>query len=84
MGEREVNVGDVARGIIYYTLLVFWLLLLTRMLTELARLAVRSWTPTGWAAGGLEVVYTATDPPYDCCARWSRTSGSAGLVWICR
>ncbi len=54
---------DVVREILYYTLLVFWLLLVARVLTELARLVARSWVPTGWAAAGLEVVYTATDPP---------------------
>ena len=54
---------DVVREILYYTLLVFWLLLVARVLTELARLVARSWVPTGWAASGLEVVYTATDPP---------------------
>lgn len=54
---------DVVREIVYYTLLVFWLLLVARVLTELARLLARSWVPTGWASAGLEVVYTATDPP---------------------
>jgi len=58
-----VNVVDVVREIVYYTLLVFWLLLVARVLTELARLLARSWVPTGWASAGLEVVYTATDPP---------------------
>jgi len=58
-----VNVVDVVREIVYYTLLVFWLLLVARVLTELAHLVARSWDPTGWAAAGLEVVYTATDPP---------------------
>lgn len=58
-----MNVVDVVREIVYYTLLVFWLLLVARVLTELAHLVARSWDPPGWAASGLEVVYTATDPP---------------------
>jgi len=79
-----VNVVDVVREIVYYTLLVFWLLLVARVLTELARLLARSWVPTGWASAGLESSTPPPTHPCGCCARSFPLSGSVGLVWICR
>jgi YggT family protein len=56
-------VVDTIRFTIYYALLVFGLLLIVRVVTELARMFLRSGAgPTGWAAAGLEFVYLVTDP----------------------
>jgi YggT family protein len=50
-------------GALYIALLVFWLLVIARLVIEFTRMFARSWFPTGVAAVGLETVYTATDPP---------------------
>jgi len=44
-------------------LLVFYLLIIARLVVETTRSFARSWRPVGAAAIGLEVVYVITDPP---------------------
>ena len=44
-------------------LLVFWLLIIARMIVETTRSFARSWRPAGVAAMAMDVVYTITDPP---------------------
>jgi YggT family protein len=44
-------------------LLVFYLLVIARLIAETTRSFARSWRPVGAAAIGLEAVYTVTDPP---------------------
>ncbi len=51
-------------GVLYYVLLVFWLLLLGRLVVELVRTFAREWRPTGGVAVVIiETVFTLTDPP---------------------
>ncbi|ATD71402.1 MULTISPECIES: YggT family protein [Gordonia] len=50
-------------GVLYYVLLVFWLLLLGRLVVELVRTFAREWRPTGVAVVIIETVFTLTDPP---------------------
>ncbi|EON31715.1 putative integral membrane protein [Gordonia terrae C-6] len=47
----------------YYILLIFWLLLLGRLVVELVRTFAREWRPTGAAVVVIEMVFTVTDPP---------------------
>lgn len=49
--------------VVYYLLFVFWLLLIARVLAEVVRSFARDWRPSGAVAVGLELVFTATDPP---------------------
>lgn len=44
-------------------LLIFYLLVLARLVVETTRSFARSWRPAGAAAIGLEAVFTVTDPP---------------------
>ena len=44
-------------------LLIFYLLIIARLVVETTRSFARSWRPVGAAAIGLEVVYVVTDPP---------------------
>lgn len=44
-------------------LLVFYLLVIARLIVETTRSFARSWRPAGTTAVGLEAVYTLTDPP---------------------
>jgi YggT family protein len=56
----------VANGlwnVVYVALLVFLVLLIARFVVEWVMVFARSWRPTGLVAVGLEVVYSATDPP---------------------
>ena len=50
-------------NVVYILLLVFLLLLIARFVVEWVMLFARSWRPSGVVAAGLEVVYSATDPP---------------------
>lgn len=43
--------------------LVYWLLLLGRLIVELVRSFARDWRPTGVAVVVIEAIFTATDPP---------------------
>ena len=47
----------------YFVLLVFFILLIARLVFDYVMMFARSWRPSGVAAVGLEVVYTVTDPP---------------------
>lgn len=47
----------------YFVLLVFFILLIARLVFDYVMMFARSWRPSGVAAVGLEVVYSATDPP---------------------
>ncbi len=49
--------------ILAFIVLVYWLLLLARIVIETTRSFARSWWPSGAAAIGVEVVYSTTDPP---------------------
>jgi YggT family protein len=49
--------------IAYYALLVFLLLLIFRLVMEYVFMLARSYRPTGPVAMGLELAYSATDPP---------------------
>jgi YggT family protein len=42
---------------------VFELLLVVRLIFSWVFMFAHSWQPSGWGAAGLEVVYSATDPP---------------------
>jgi YggT family protein len=44
-------------------LLVYYLLVIARLVVETTRSFARSWRPVGVTAVGLELVYVATDPP---------------------
>lgn len=44
-------------------LLIFYLLVIARLIVETTRSFARSWRPAGIAAVSLEVVYVVTDPP---------------------
>ena len=46
-----------------YLLYVFLGLLIARMVVDWTMYFARSWRPSGLVAAGLEVVYSATDPP---------------------
>jgi YggT family protein len=47
----------------YFLLLVFFILLIARLVFDYVMMFARSWRPSGVAAAGLEVVYSVTDPP---------------------
>jgi len=47
----------------YVVLLVFFILLIARLVFDYVMMFARSWRPSGVVAVGLEVVYSVTDPP---------------------
>lgn len=49
--------------VIAVLLLVFWLLLLARLVFDLVQAFAREWRPRGPLLLLLEVIYTITDPP---------------------
>ncbi|MEN3361294.1 MAG: YggT family protein [Mycobacteriales bacterium] len=49
--------------IIAFALLLFFILLIARLVFEYVMMFARSWRPNGVVAAGLEVVYSVTDPP---------------------
>jgi YggT family protein len=53
----------VVGSVLYYVLLVFLLLLIFRMIMEYVFMFARSYRPQGPVAMGLELAYSATDPP---------------------
>lgn len=57
--------GDVSTfwQVLYLVLLVFLLLLIARFVIDWVIQLSRRWRPGGVLAAGLEVVYSATDPP---------------------
>ena len=50
-------------NVVHFVLLIFLLLLIARFVVEWVMQLARSWRPGGLVAAGLEVVYSATDPP---------------------
>ena len=46
-----------------FVLIVFFILLIARLVFDYVMMFARSWRPSGVAAVGLEVVYSVTDPP---------------------
>jgi YggT family protein len=44
-------------------LLVFYLMVVARLIAETTRSFARAWRPAGLTAVGLEVIYSITDPP---------------------
>ncbi|MCJ0903750.1 YggT family protein [Rhodococcus sp. ARC_M6] len=49
--------------VIYLVLVLFWLLLIGRVIVEFVRSFARDWRPSGVVAVILEAVFTITDPP---------------------
>jgi YggT family protein len=49
--------------ILGFTLFVFWLLLIARVVIEFIRSFARDWRPTGFTVVILESMLTLTDPP---------------------
>lgn len=54
---------NIVWQVVYLLLWIFRLLLLGRIIVEFVRMFARSWKPVGVPAVGMEVLYTATDPP---------------------
>ena len=54
---------DLFLGLAYFVLLVFFILLIARLVFDYVMMFARSWRPSGVVAVGLEVVYSVTDPP---------------------
>ena len=54
---------SVVATVAIYLLYIFLGLLIARMVIDWTMAFARSWRPTGLVAAGLEVVYSATDPP---------------------
>jgi len=50
---------DVVLGVLY----LFLLLLIARFVADWTQTLARDWRPHGATAAGLELVYSATDPP---------------------
>src|SRR5690606_41688732 len=59
----SLSLHDALPIFLYFVLLVFWLLLLGRLVVELVRTFARDWRPTGVAVVIIESVFTVTDPP---------------------
>jgi YggT family protein len=57
-----MSVSDFWQAL-HFLLLVFLLLLVARFVVEWVMQLARHWRPGGLVAAGLEVVYSATDPP---------------------
>lgn len=53
----------VVASVLYFALLVFFVLLLVRLVMEYVFMLARSYRPTGLVAGVLELCYSVTDPP---------------------
>ena len=51
------------RGVLHLAILVFFLILLVRMVLDWVQVFARTWRPTGVALVGAEATYTVTDPP---------------------
>ena len=50
-------------GVVGYAIWVYIVLILARLVLDWTRQYARRWRPVGTAAVGMELVYTATDPP---------------------
>ena len=54
---------ELVGSVIELTLWTYLMLLLARIVADWVQMFARSWTPNGATLVGLEVVYSATDPP---------------------
>ncbi len=54
-----VLVGSIIEIVLWTYLLLIW----TRIVVDWVQVFARSWRPNGPALVGLEIVYSATDPP---------------------
>lgn len=52
-----------AFAVVALVLLLFYLLVLARVVLDTTRSFARRWRPVGSAAVGLELIYASTDPP---------------------
>ena len=50
-------------AVVYFILLIFWLLLIGRIIIEFIRSFARDWQPSGFVVVVLEAIFTVTDPP---------------------
>lgn len=53
----------LVRAVLHLAVLVFFLILLVRMVLDWVQVFARTWRPTGVALVVAEVTYTVTDPP---------------------
>ena len=53
----------IVRSVLHLAILVFFLILLVRMVIDWVQVFARTWRPTGVALVVAEVTYTVTDPP---------------------
>ena len=54
---------DLIRSLLYLVVLVFFLLLLVRLVLDWVQFFAREWRPSGIALVVAEVTYSVTDPP---------------------
>ncbi len=54
---------SLVANLLYLVVLVFFLLLLTRLVIDWVQVFAREWKPTGVVLVLAEVTYTVTDPP---------------------
>ncbi|MCC2316249.1 YggT family protein [Cellulomonas xiejunii] len=54
---------DLIRSLLYLVVLVFFLLLLVRLVLDWVQFFAREWRPSGFALVVAEVTYSVTDPP---------------------
>jgi YggT family protein len=59
----EIDLVHLTFAIIALVLLIFYLLIVARLVLDTTRSFARSWRPTGLTAVGLELIYISTDPP---------------------
>ena len=53
----------ILANLLYLVVLVFFLLLLVRLVLDWVQVFAREWRPTGFALVVAEVAYSVTDPP---------------------
>lgn len=53
----------LVRAVLHLAILVFFLILLVRMVLDWVQVFARTWRPTGVALVVAEATYTVTDPP---------------------
>ncbi len=53
----------VVASVVYYALLLFFIVLLARLVIDYIQVFARSWVPHGILLVVAELIYTVTDPP---------------------
>ena len=53
----------LVRNVLYFAVLIFFLLLLARLILDWVQVFARNWRPRGIALLVAEATYTVTDPP---------------------